>query len=138
MRTDTLDLDFGGENDDTTEADYVDSVILKLHTENEFPLDIDLMILFTDSVSGLVLDSLDVEILDAAEVDEDGRTISANTYDSNIILNAGQIDALINSNRALLDIKMNSYDNENKAVKLYTDYQFKIAIGAILELNIEE
>ena len=138
MRTDTLDLDFGGENDDTTEADYVDSVILKLHTENEFPLDIDLMILFTDSVSGLILDSLDVEMLDAAEVDEDGRTISANIYDSNIILNSGQIDALFNSNRALLDIKMNSYDNENTAVKLYTDYQFKIAVGAILELNIEE
>jgi len=138
MRTDTLDLDFGGENDDTTEADYVDSVILKLHTENEFPLDIDLMILFTDSVSGLILDSLDVEMLDAAEVDEDGRTISANIYDRNIILNSGQIDALFNSNRALLDIKINSYDNENTAVKLYTDYQFKIAVGAILELNIEE
>ena len=138
MRTDTLDLDFRGENDDTTEADYIDSVILKLHTENEFPLDIDLMILFTDSLSGLVLDSLDVEMLDAAEVDEDGRTISANIYDSNIILNSGQIDALFNSNRVLLDIKMNSYDNENTAVKLYTDYQFKIAVGAILELNIEE
>ena len=96
------------------------------------------MILFTDSLSGLVLDSLDVEMLDAAEVDEDGRTISANIYDSNIILNSGQIDALFNSNRALLDIKMNSYDNENIAVKLYTDYQFKIAVGAILELNIEE
>ena len=138
MRTDTLDLDFGGDNDDASESDYVDSVILKLHTENEFPLDIDLMILFTDSVSGLILDSLDVEMLDAAEVDEDGRTISANIYDSNIILNSGQIDALFNSNRALLDIKMNSYDNENTAVKLYTDYQFKIAVGAILELNIEE
>jgi len=138
MRTDTLDLDFGGDNDDASESDYVDSVILKLHTENEFPLDIDLMILFTDSVSGLILDSLDVEMLDAAEVDEDGRTISANVYDSNIILNSGQIDALFNSNRALLDIKMNSYDNENTAVKLYTDYQFKIAVGAILELNIEE
>lgn len=138
MRTDTLDIDFGGDNDNTTEADYVDSVILKLHTENEFPLDIDLMILFTDSVSGLILDSLDVEMLDAAEVDEDGQTILANIYDSNIILNSGQIDALFNSNRALLDIKMNSYDNENTAVKLYTDYQFKIAVGAILELNIEE
>ena len=138
MRTDTLDLDFGGDNDDASESDYVDSVILKLHTENEFPLDIDLMILFTDSVSGLILDSLDVEMLDAAEVDEDGRTISANIYDSNIILNSGQIDALFNSNRALLDIKMNSYDNENTAVKLYTDYQFKIAVGAILELNLEE
>ena len=131
-------IDFGRENDFTSEADYLDSVILKLHTENDFPLDIDLMILFTDSVSGLVLDSLDVQILDAAEVSEDGRIISANIYDSNITLDSGQIDALFNSNRALLDIKMNSYDNENTAVKIYTDYQFKIAVGAILELNIEE
>ena len=33
---------------------------------------------------------------------------------------------------------MNSFDNQNTAVKLYTDYEFKIAVGAILELNIEE
>ena len=137
-RTDSLDIDFGRENDFTSEADYIDSVILKLHTENDFPLDIDMMIFFTDSLSGLVLDSLDVQILDAAEVNEEGRTISANIYDSNITLDSGQIDALFNSNRVLLDIKMNSYDNENTAVKLYTDYQFKIAVGAILELNIEE
>ncbi|GIR12368.1 MAG: hypothetical protein CM15mP23_09430 [Cryomorphaceae bacterium] len=54
-RTDSLDIDFGRENDFTSEADYIDSVILKLHTENDFPLDIDMMIFFTDSVSGLVL-----------------------------------------------------------------------------------
>tara|TARA_B100000963_G_scaffold9030_1_gene7132 strand:- start:1486 stop:3576 length:2091 start_codon:yes stop_codon:yes gene_type:complete len=137
-RTDTLDLDFSSENNDMSGSDYVDSVILKLHTENEFPLDVDLIILFTDSVSGLVLDSLDVQILDAAEVDEDGRTISANIYDSNITLDSGQIDALFNSNRAILDIKMNSYDHENTAIKLYTDYQIKIAVGAIFELNVEE
>ena len=136
-RTDTLDIDFGGQYVDLTEVDYLDSVIFKLHTENEFPLDIDLMILFTDSMSGLILDSLDIEILDAAQVDEDGRTMSANIYDSNIILNHAQIDALFNSNRALLDIKMNSHDNENSAVKLYTDYQFNISAGAIFELNID-
>ena len=89
-------------------------------------------------MSGLVHDSLDIQILDAAEVNEDGRTITANIYDINITLDSGQIDALFNSNRVLLDIKMNSYENENTAVKLYTDYQFKITIGAILELNIEE
>ena len=59
-------------------------------------------------------------------------------FDINIVLSSGQIDALFNSNMALIEIKMNSYDNENTAVKLYTDYEFKIAIGAILELNIEE
>ena len=76
--------------------------------------------------------------MEAAEVDEDGRTISANIYDSNIVLDADQIDALFNANRALLDIKMNSYDSENMAVRLYTDYEFIIGIGALVELKIEE
>ena len=136
ITTDTLALDFG----DNTEpsSDYIESLQLKLHTENEFPLDVDVTVLFADSVSGLVLDSLNLELLEAAEVDEDGRTISANIYDSNIVLDADQIDALFNANRALLDIKMNSYDSENMAVRLYTDYEFIIGIGALVELKIEE
>ena len=136
ITTDTLALDFG----DNTEpsSDYIESLQLKLHTENEFPLDVDVTVLFADSLSGLVLDSLNLELLEAAEVDEDGRTISANIYDSNITLDADQIDALFNANRALLDIKMNSYDSENMAVRLYTDYEFIIGIGALVELKIEE
>mgnify|MGYP006252944269 CR=1 FL=1 len=134
-RIDTLALNFGEDNNQT---DYIDSISLKIHTENEFPFDVDLMILFTDSVSGFVLDSLDVELLDAAETDENGRTIAANIYDSNVSLSSSQIDALINSNRLLFDITMNSFDNQNSAVRLYTDYQFNISLGAILELNIEE
>lgn len=137
-RTDTLELDFGEQNNNNSGSDYVDSVSLKLHTENEFPLDVDLMILLTDSLTGSVLDSIDVALLDAAEVDDLGRTITPNIYDSNIALNSGQIDALYNANRVLLDVKMNSYDNQNTAVRLYTHYEFVIAVGILLDINIEE
>ena len=133
-RMDTLALNFG----EDIENDFIDSISLKIHTENEFPFDVDLMILFTDSTSGFILDSLDVELIDAAETDENGRTISANIYDSNVSLSSSQIDALINSNRLLLDITMNSFENETSAVRLYTDYQFNISLGAILELNTAE
>jgi len=135
---DTIALDFGDENGEDSGSDYLEAVKLKLHVENEFPLDVDVTVLFTDSVSGAVLDSLNLELLEAAQVDENGRTITANIYDSNIDLDSDQIDALFNANRALLDIKMNSYDNQNKAVRLYTDYQFTIGVGVILELKIEE
>ena len=133
-RMDTLALNFG----EDIENDFIDSISLKIHTENEFPFDVDLMILFTDSISGFILDSLDVELIDAAETDVNGRTISANIYDSNVSLSSSQIDALINSNRLLLDITMNSFENETSAVRLYTDYQFNISLGAILELNTAE
>ena len=136
--TDTLVLDFGDENDEGSGNDYVESVKLKLHIENEFPLDVDVTVMFADSVSGLVLDSLNMELLEAAAVDEEGRTITANVFETNIVLDADQIDALFNSNRALLDIKMNSYDSENTAVRLYTDYELIIGAGVILELKTEE
>lgn len=135
--TDTLALEFADDNEENTN-EFIESAILKMHTENEFPIDVDLTIFFTDSLTGFVFDSLDVELLEAAEVDENGRTISASIYDSSIELDVNQIDAIYESNRALLEIKMNSFDHQNTAVKLYTDYQFIIDAGLILELNIEE
>jgi len=138
VRTDTLVLDFGDESDVDSSRDYVKSVKLKLHVENEFPLDVDMTLMFTDSVSGSVLDSLNVELLEAAEVDENDRTITAKVFETNIVLDADQVDALFNANRALLDIKMHSYDSGNTAVRFYTDYEFIVGIGVILELKIEE
>ena len=131
---DTLALAFDSE----LSIDMIQSVKMKLHTQNEFPLDVDLTMFFQDSISGIVLDSLQVELLQAAEVDENGKTIEARVYDSNISLNSEQFDALFNSNRTILDIRMNSYDSENSAIKLYTDYEFIIAAGVIIELKIEE
>jgi len=131
---DTLALSFDSE----LSIDMIQSVKMKLHTQNEFPLDVDLTMFFQDSISGVVLDSLHVELLQAAEVDETGKTIEARVYDSNISLNANQFDALLNSTKTILDIRMNSYDNENTAIKLYTDYEFIIDAGVLIELKIEE
>lgn len=136
LTTDTLALEFGGEQEE--DIDFIESVQLKLHTENEFPMDIAVTMYFTDSISGAVHDSLVFDLLQAAEVDENGRTIQAHVYDSSIGLDSDQIDALFNSNQALLDIKLNSYDYENSAIRLYTDYQFVISAGVLLEFKLEE
>lgn len=138
VTTDTLALEFGSDDSNNSSNDMVEAVKLKLHTENEFPLDIAVTMFFSDSTSGAILDSLNFDLLEAAAVDADGRTIEPHVYDSNVELNADQIDALFNANQALLDIKMNSYDFENTAVRLYTDYEFVIGAGVILELKTEE
>ena len=138
LTTDTLALDFAADEGENSTIDFIESVLLKFHIENEFPLDVKLTVFFTDSVSGSVLDSLNLDLLDAAEVDLNGRTIAPNIYERNIQLNSDQIDALFNANRALLDIRMNSYDYENVAVRLYTDYELVIDVGVILELKTEE
>lgn len=138
LTTDTLALEFGDEEGEETDVDFIESVQLKLHTENEFPMDIAVTMFFADSISGIVQDSLVFDLLQAAEVDEDGKTIEPRVYDSNIGLDADQIDALFNSNQALLDIRLNSYDSENTAVRLYTDYRFVISAGVLLELKSDE
>ena len=131
---DTLDLSFDFENP----AHMIESVKMKLHTQNEFPLDVELTMFFQDSISGIVLDSLKVDLLQAAQVDETGKTIEARIYDSNISITSGQFEALLNSNKTILDIRMNSYDSDNTAIKLYTDYEFVIDAGILVELKIEE
>ena len=133
---DTLALSFDLEN--PTQFDMVESVRIQLRTQNEFPLDVDLTMLFQDSITGMVFDSLKIVLLDAAPVDENGRTIEPLVYESNFGITANQFDAIINSNRTILDIRMNSYDSENVAIKLYTDYQFIIDAGIIVELKTVE
>jgi len=137
VSNDTIALSFK-ENDPRVDGLEFEKVKLKLHTENEFPFDVSLTILFADSLSSSVLDTLNVDLLEAAPVDQIGRTISPNIYDSLIELDAEQIDALFSSNQALLEVRMNSYDNENTAIRLYNDYEFVIDAGVIVELKIEQ
>ena len=133
---DTLVLDFDSENFE--DDDLIESVQFHLRTQNEFPMDVALTFYFQDSISGMVLDSLNLDLLQAATVDQSGKTIEAILYESAVNLNTSQFDALINSNQTVLDIRMDSYDNQNTAVKLYTDYEFIIDAGVIIETKTEE
>ena len=133
---DTLGLNFS-ENNPENQGLEIESMKFKLRTENDFPLDVNLTILFSDSLTGFVLDSINLDILEAAAVDEMGRTISPNVYERLIQMDEDQIDALFNANQVLLNIQMNSFDNQNLAIRLYTDYEFIIDAGVITEFKIE-
>ena len=133
---DTLELDF--DSDNFPDIDQVESVEFHLQTKNEFPIDIALSVFFEDSVSGLILDSLNFELLQAAPVDENDIVNEPILFETKIKLTSNQFDALLNSNRALLDLRMNSYDTENTAIKLYTDYEFVIDAGVLIETKIVE
>lgn len=133
---DTLAFDFGEDND--LEIDMIESVSMIMHTENEFPLDVSITMLFQDTLSSTVLDSLNFDLLEAASVNPTGQTIAARIYDNTIEFHANQIDALFESNQVVLDIRMNSFDSENTAIRLYTDYQFIIDAAVIVDLKIEQ
>lgn len=136
VTTDTLAIDLSDSDDSM--SDDIEEVSLKLNVKNEFPLDVNLMILFSDSLSGNDLDSLEVDLLKAAEVDDHGKTIAPEIYTTEISLDSDQIDALFDANQILLDIKIASYDFENKAVRLYTNYTIEIDAGVRIKSKIEE
>ncbi|MDB2443057.1 hypothetical protein N9W40_03125 [Flavobacteriales bacterium] len=134
VRIDTLELDF--DSDNLPNIDQLESVEFHLKTKNEFPIDIALSVFFEDSVSGLILDSLNFELLQAAPVDENDVVNEPIQFETKVNLTSNQFDALLNSNRALLNLRMNSYDTENTAIKLYTDYEFVIDAGVLIQTNL--
>jgi hypothetical protein len=89
-------------------------------------------------MTGSPLDTLQVGILKAAKVDDNGKTIAPEVYPLEIDLDSDQIDALFNANQLLLDLKLASYDYKNKAVRLYTDYTIEIEAGVRIKSKIEE
>ena len=136
VTTDTMDVDLSDLDDIT--SDNFEDISFKLNVENEFPFDVELMILFSDSMTGSPLDTLQVGILKAAKVDDNGKTIAPEVYPLEIDLDSDQIDALFNANQLLLDLKLASYDYKNKAVRLYTDYTIEIEAGVRIKSKIEE
>ena len=136
VTTDTMDVDLSDLDDIT--SDNFEDISFKLNVENEFPFDVELMILFSDSTIGTALDTLQVGILKAAKVDNNGKTMAPEVYPLEIDLDSDQIDALFNANQLLLDLKLASYDYKNKAVRLYTDYTIKIEAGVRVKSKIEE
>ena len=83
----------------------------------------------------MIQDSLYSDLVYAAEVDDNGRTIEPNLYTKDINLDSNQIDAFFNSDNVIIDIEMNTSNTENSSVKLYTDYEIFFSLGALININ---
>lgn len=133
---DTLSLDFESivSEGTTDDLDLVESVILHFNVENGFPFDCFVKVFMMDSVTQLALDSLELNLLEAAPVTEFGIVESPKSYNFEIELTTNQIISLIESNQAIISVFMSTFENETTAVKLYTDYEFVLGIGVIFTI----
>jgi hypothetical protein len=136
---DTLSLNFENLNTNNTSqtAEIIESAILHFNIENGFPFDCSVKVFMVDSVSNVILDSLELNLLEAAIVNEYGKVETPMQYHSELELGQDQIQALINANRAVVSVSMSTYEYETTAVKLYTDYEFILGIGVISNLENE-
>ncbi|MGB1037569.1 MAG: hypothetical protein ACPGYY_02905 [Bacteroidia bacterium] len=142
--------DFSMENSqefslDLESTEEIKEVLVRLYTENGFPVDISTQLYFEDSASNTVLDSLltsDILILPAGEVDGAGRVVAPNPKTTDIVLDASTIDRIKNADRlrikAYFNTPFDSGGTTQPDVKFYDNYDVFIQLGVQAEVLINQ
>jgi len=128
---------------DLQNVSNIQEVLLRLYTENGFPIDVNTQLYFEDSLSNTVLDSListDILILPAANVDAQGRVNALNPKTTDITLDAASINRLQTANRIRIRASLNTLveNGIQPDVKFYNDYNLLLQLGVQAEVLIEE
>ena len=136
---DTLRWDFEGLfSSNTSEiTEFVESVDLHFHVENGFPFDCYVNMFLMDSINDMVLDSLELNLLEAASVNENGQVETPKVYSFELGLDQQQVESFIEANQVIVSVTLATFENESTAVKLYTDYEFVLGIGVLSVLKNE-
>ena len=114
----------------------IESLSLFMNIDNGFPLDTKLDILLRDSVSNVTFDTLEIANFSSGITDDNGYLIESYFSKNQFNLNNNQIENLSRSNQLVLDVTLNT--EENKSIKLYSDYEFLVSIGMLINLNLDE
>jgi hypothetical protein len=134
-----FNLDFDEEQSNAIEK-------LKMHFKvtNGFPFDANLQLEFIDVVddgagnfTAIVTDSVNVDLLTSAIVDGSGRVETPTVSRSEIEFNQANIQNLLDADRLNIRVTLNSYNNGNDLVKLYTDDFINIIAGIDVKLKVK-
>ncbi|KAB2814404.1 hypothetical protein [Phaeocystidibacter luteus] len=125
-------LDFGGL---TEQTDAVEELTLKFHVENEFPFDADMKLQFYQN--DVLTDSVLLDLFDAAPVDGNGRSTGYQITDEDEVLSGDKINRLLQADRLVMTITLNTTNNGNTTVKLYEDYDILVQLGVDAKLNYD-
>ena len=107
-----------------------------MNIDNGFPLDTKLDLLLRDSISNIIFDTLEVANFSSGIINENGYLIESVFSENQLFLNDEQIAHFLNSNQLILDITLNT--EENQSIKLYSDYEFLVNIGLQLKVDLDE
>jgi len=117
-------------------VDKIESLSLFMNIDNGFPLDTKLDLLLRDSVSNITFDTLEIANFSSGITDDNGYLIESYFSNNQFNLNNDQIENLAKSNQIVLDVTLNT--EENKSIRLYSDYEFLVNIGMLINLNLDE
>ena len=122
--------------DELDNIEKIESLSLFMNIDNGFPLDTRLDLLLRDSVSNINLDTLEIANFSSGIIDQDGYLIESFFSENQLDLNQEEILNFAKSNQLVLDVTLNT--EENQSIRLYSDYEFLVNIGMRIKLNLDE
>lgn len=128
-----LDVDFFSKN-----PDEVQSASLLFRSLNGFPVDLDISVAILDQDNGDSIHGFELPLLKSAEVDAAGKVIKpVNSGTVSVEITEEMLDALSRSDKLKLSARLNTPEDGQKVVKLFTDYFVDINIAAKAKMNIK-
>lgn len=131
--TDTMEMDLAQLS---AEGSQLKSFLLRFNTENDFPVDAQLKILFADNNYNIVdsLSNLNDKLLVAGTIDPiTGHTSPSNSV-IDYLLEPSEYEKLSKVKYAFLTFNLKTPDNE--MVKLFSDYQITITVSLHVRIII--
>ena len=122
--------------DELDNVEKIQNLSLFMNIDNGFPLDTKLDLFLRDSVSEINLDTLEIANFSSGIIDQDGYLIESFFSENQLDLNQEEILNFAKSNQLVLDVTLNT--EENQSIRLYSDYEFLVNIGMRIKLNLDE
>ncbi len=130
-------------NFELDDADQIEEIMLRLHSENGFPVDIATQIYFEDTLTNTILDSLltsDLLIMPSADVDGNGKVNNINPKTIDILFNTARTELLMKANRVTVLARFNTKTNGGSQpdVKFYEEYRLLLQLGVQAKLLLNQ
>ncbi|MBR9860885.1 hypothetical protein GYB22_09080 [bacterium] len=126
-----------------TNIEQIDTLMMRIYTENGYPIEVGVQVYFEDSVSGIIYDSLLVNndvIFPAANVDAAGKVSEIYPQTLDVPFDWPRIQNISEANRVRLKATFNSLKQGGNMpdVKIYEFYNLLFQLGLQAEIEIDE
>ena len=108
-------------------AEEIKEVLVRLYSENGFPVDVKTQLYFEDSITNTLIDSLflvDRVVSKAALVDSDGNPVGVSSQITDVVMESDRVDRVMNANRVRAQAYLSTTTDNNgnqPDVKIYSD-----------------
>lgn len=122
--SDTINFSLGQDD-----VENFESGSISILTTNGLPFDIDLNLVFFDSITNQVYDTISIDMLDPAIINSNGVVTAPSEKHFELSLNQQEFSNLSSSNKAIIQATINTSNGGNDFVAFYTDYALDVKLG---------